>query len=93
MAERSAGWAFGCDICNDVCPWNERFAEPTGRSEYLARDVPDTTDREYFDRLDQSRFEELFGDTPLARPGLERMRRNWRTAWRGLAAPGTASAS
>jgi epoxyqueuosine reductase len=93
LADRSGGWAFGCDICNDVCPWNERFAAPTDRPEYRARETPDLTDREYFDGMDPARFEALFGDTPLARPGLERMRRNWRAAWRGLPAPGTATAS
>ncbi|MBK9067257.1 MAG: tRNA epoxyqueuosine(34) reductase QueG [Gemmatimonadetes bacterium] len=29
LAEQLSGWAFGCDICNEVCPWNERFAEPS----------------------------------------------------------------
>src|SRR3954465_6098580 len=29
LAERFHGYVFGCDICNDVCPWNQRFAQPT----------------------------------------------------------------
>jgi epoxyqueuosine reductase len=84
MAAQLGGWAFGCDVCNDVCPWNERFAVPTLRPEYQTRLDPDKADPEYFERMDAGEFDARFGDTPLARPGLERMRRNWRVAWASL---------
>lgn len=77
------GWAFGCDICNDVCPWNERFAEPTTVAAFEPRPVPDTTDPDYFERLDDDRFQALFADSPLSRPGLAGMRRNWRAGFGG----------
>jgi epoxyqueuosine reductase len=83
-AGRMAGWAFGCDICNEVCPWNERFAVPTTHPEYQARPLPDLADPDYFDRLDEEEFGRRFGDTPLERPGLAGMRRNWRAAWASL---------
>ncbi len=76
------GWAFGCDVCNEVCPWNERFARPTRHAEYAPRPDPDRADPEYFERLDDETFARRFGDTPLARPGLTGMRRNWRAARR-----------
>jgi len=28
LKDKLEGWAFGCDICQDVCPWNHRFAVP-----------------------------------------------------------------
>jgi epoxyqueuosine reductase len=85
IAERLGGWAFGCDICNDVGPWNERFARPADRPAYGDRGAIQTGDPEFFDRMSEEEFTALFRDTPLERPGLERMRRNYRAAFASLA--------
>jgi epoxyqueuosine reductase len=85
LAPHLGGWAFGCDICNDVCPWNERFARPVERSAYRDRGAIRTGDPEFFDRMSEEEFTALFRDTPLERPGLERMRRNYRAAFASLA--------
>jgi epoxyqueuosine reductase len=86
IVPRLNGWAFGCDICNDVCPWNERFASPEGPPEYAPRSSPPVSDPEYFERMDAATFRAQFGDTPLERAGLEGMRRNWRAAFASLEA-------
>jgi epoxyqueuosine reductase len=75
------GWAFGCDVCNDVCPWNIRFAEPADNPAYQPRDVPDRTDPDFYEHLSEGEFALQFADTPLSRPGLDGMRRNWRAAF------------
>jgi len=82
MAERMEGWAFGCDICNDVCPWNVRFAEPTPVAAYRDRGAIPTGDPEFFERMTSEEFTARFADTPLERPGLSGMRRNWAAAFR-----------
>lgn len=74
------GWAFGCDVCNDVCPWNTRFAATTSVAEFARRPAPDRSDPGYFERMDEATFRDTFADTPLSRPGLARMRRNVRHA-------------
>ena len=86
LVPRMEGWAFGCDICNDVCPWNRRFARPTPIADYHDRGAIALLDPELFARMDEAEFAARFGDTPLERPGLAGMRRNWAAAFRSLPA-------
>lgn len=74
------GWAFGCDICNEVCPWNQRFAEESRIDAFRPRPLEGAEDPGFFDRMTPGEFERRFGDTALNRPGLDRMRRNWAAA-------------
>ena len=87
LAERLEGWVFGCDICNEVCPWNLRFAEPTSADEFKPRHALDGAGPEVFDAMDEDEFARRFGDTPLQRPGLQGMRRNVRAALAGRQRP------
>lgn len=82
LAERFEGYAFGCDICNDVCPWNQRFAEPTGIPEFEPGLGLAGAGEDFFDEMSGEEFNRRYGDTPLERPGLEGMRRNFRAAFR-----------
>jgi epoxyqueuosine reductase len=81
LADRLEGWVFGCDICNDVCPWNQRFAAPTEVAEFRSRGTLTGAEPELFQRMDREEFARRFGDTPLERPGLAGMRRNFRAAF------------
>lgn len=80
LAGRFDGWAFGCDICNEVCPWNLRFAEDTTIEEFRPRSDLAGAGPSHFDTMTKEEFGRRFADTPLSRPGLELMRRNWRNA-------------
>lgn len=81
LASRLDGWVFGCDVCNEVCPWNVRFAGESPMEAYRPR--PEARlDDETFEQMDDAEFARRFGDTPFARPGLAGMRRNLRAARR-----------
>lgn len=97
LIPRLEGWAFGCDVCNDVCPWNQRFAEETGVAAFRPRRDVRAGDPDQFERMSEADFASAFNDTPLARPGLAGMRRNARAAFASvrptLAAARSAAAS
>jgi epoxyqueuosine reductase len=91
LVEKLEGWAFGCDICNDVCPWNVRFAAPASEPAYQDRGAIAAEDPGFFDRMTPEEFSGRFGDTPLERPGLGAMRRNWTAAFRSRTGHTTSS--
>jgi len=69
-------WIFGCDICQDVCPWNVSFARDTTDAGFAPRADVAAPDVHAFTTMDDAEFQIRYGDTPFTRPGLEGMRRN-----------------
>jgi len=67
---------FGCDLCQEVCPWNERFARAPADGPLAPRGENVAPDPAALLSLDESAFRERFGDTPLARAGARGLRRN-----------------
>jgi epoxyqueuosine reductase len=86
LAERLEGYVFGCDICNDVCPWNQRFAQPTTMADFRPGVALAGAGRDFFELMTEEEFRTRYGDTPLERPGLAGMRRNFRAAHGAAAA-------
>ncbi|HET8761993.1 MAG TPA: tRNA epoxyqueuosine(34) reductase QueG [Gemmatimonadales bacterium] len=88
LAAKMDGWVFGCDICNDVCPWNVRFAGRQGeQGEHEdGRGGLDGQVKEVLASVEQmteeEEFERHFAGTPFMRPGLKGMQRNLRAASR-----------
>jgi epoxyqueuosine reductase len=69
-------WVFGCDVCQDVCPWNVSFAQGTTDSGLAPRPDVQAPDLAALLAMSEDGFARRYGDTPFARPGLAGMRRN-----------------
>lgn len=67
---------FGCDVCQDVCPWNVRFAEPTCESRYLARPASEWPTLVEIVAMTERAFDEAFGETAFERAGRSGLARN-----------------
>jgi epoxyqueuosine reductase len=63
---------FGCDVCQDVCPWNSR-APVTAEPAFARREQPSL---EAMARMTEDEFREFTRGTPLARPKYSGFLRN-----------------
>ncbi len=68
------GNAFGCDICQEVCPWNKRA--PESHPAFIARDEYRATPITDLLRMQQEDFSTLFRKSAVKRAKLAGMRRN-----------------
>ncbi|HYX80983.1 MAG TPA: tRNA epoxyqueuosine(34) reductase QueG [Gemmatimonadales bacterium] len=76
QARQVGDWLFGCDICQDVCPWNVRFAREALDPELAPRAEIAQPDLEGLTTMDEPEFERRYAGTPFTRPGHRGMRRN-----------------
>ena len=65
LRPRIGDWIFGCDVCQEVCPWN-RFAPPAREARLHARTLDGWT-LEGFLSLDAAGFAALFAGSPIRR--------------------------
>jgi epoxyqueuosine reductase len=71
------GWLYGCDICQDVCPWN-RFEKPTGETGFEPRAGNVSADLEEILNLSTEKYAERFRRSAMKRTKLSGLQRNAR---------------
>ena len=93
LRPQNGNWVFGCDICQQVCPWNQRFASPPGDAAFDPRaDLP-TPDLVEELSLSQEDFSRKFRGSPLKRARRSGYLRNMAVALGNVVAAGNAVAA
>lgn len=78
IAENLNGWIYGCDICQDICPWN-RFEKPTGEARFAPRAGETSVNLNAVESLTPENYVERFRGSAVKRAKLSGLQRNAKT--------------
>ena len=70
------GWIYGCDICQEVCPWNQKFSRESDRSEFQPRQEILDRKKEDWKKLTEKKFREIFKGSAVKRTKFAGLKRN-----------------
>ncbi len=76
FAGKFDSWLFGCDICQDVCPWNIKFAEQTFIKDFHPLNNETELDLKRILKMNDAEFNEMFSLSPVKRTKLSGLKRN-----------------
>ena len=68
-------WIFGCDICQDVCPWN-RFSKSHNEPLFNPDDNLRLINKSDWLDMTKETFDKVFQKSPLKRTGFDGIKRN-----------------
>jgi len=78
IANNLSGWVAGCDICQDVCPWNQSFAQETDISDFQPYEANIQPQLSELANLDETAWDQRFRASALRRIKPDMWRRNAR---------------
>ena len=75
MKGKFDNWMFGCDICQDVCPWN-RFAKPHQEIKFEPKEALLSLQKQEWIELTEDVFRKVFKNSPVKRTKYNGLKRN-----------------
>ena len=75
MKGKFDNWAFGCDICQDVCPWN-KFSKPHNEPLFNTNPEIRSFSKKDWEEITDGVFKKVFKNSPVKRTKFEGLKRN-----------------
>ncbi len=75
LQDKFENWMFGCDICQDVCPWN-RFSKPTTELKFTPHSELMEMTKNDWEEITEDIFKKMLKKSPLTRPRYSGIKRN-----------------
>ncbi len=76
FSDKFEGWLFGCDICQDVCPWNIKFSQPAKIKEFNPINNNAEINLKDVTEMKNDEFKSRFVKSPISRTKLKGLKRN-----------------
>jgi epoxyqueuosine reductase len=89
FAEGCGTWVFGCDVCQDVCPWNIKFTQPSDDPAWADGIRAEMSDPDALQTMTAGQFAVKFRDSAILRARWEGFMRNVRNAMKNIRGKGS----
>ena len=77
VAQNLQNWVYGCDICQEVCPWNKNLTKLTDEIRFLNKDNISTISIQKINELSKEEFKQFYKNSPISRTKSEGIKRNF----------------
>jgi len=76
LSGKFENWIFGCDICQEVCPWNKKFSMETKEKEFHPKEGNEEIAIATVENMSEESFKQKFAESPILRTKLKGLKRN-----------------
>lgn len=76
MADQLHGWIYGCDVCQEVCPWNIKFARKSSEESFAPRSEVATRKEAEWTAMTEEDYRRTFRNSAVKRAKFDGLKRN-----------------